>query len=287
MKKILPFIFTALLFGCGSESNTSTDGNIDENDPLPYDESTSEEDISKTSDADYQSQEDLPEFDIIDAQYIVVANTLRGRDKPSTSGTPTNSYPMGTLLKGLDVTKERELLNLGSVSGACDDYGYFWYQVEDFDNNKAWGYGQFLFEIKWEPDATPYSINGTTYYLGSAVAMSYGPSDSDGLTGCDDLELMFFYNKNSKTAYPIHTNNKLNNEGANHFVSGFDSNLLLRMSGEGGGSDLEKIKQLDNGDIKLSFNNGYQEGSNESELLIGFENDKFVIKNHSDTSRDY
>ncbi len=282
----LPLAF----FSCSSESDdkSKNETEISESDQLPYDENTPDSVIAETSDADSQA-EILPggkkvyEFD-----YIVVANTLRGRDKPSTNGTPTNSFAFGTLLKFKDQSEERDVLNLGSVSGACDDYGYHWVKVEDKDGNQAWGYGQFLFKINWNESEDPFQYDGETYYFGSqATAISYGPSDQDGLTGCDDLEMPFFYKKNSDKVYPVIANQKMEYSGMNHFITGFDANVLLLMSGEGGGSDLITAKQLEDGRFYIKYMNGYQEGSNESEVWLKFDGKQFTIDNIKNSERDY
>lgn len=215
---------------------------------------------------------------------IVVANVANARTGPGMGNDVKVKYPLGKRLRISRQSDERDVLNLGNNTG-CDSFGYFWYEIDD---RGEWVYGEFIFEVieHEELSSSPINIYGRTYYLGIARETSYGASDNDGLTGCDEDAMLFIYERGTVEVYPILANDMLNSEWRNFFKQRYDSKLLLiTINSEGGSTSIEQVDVSGN-DIIIRFNNGYQDGSGESRLWIKKQNQNFVIAKHEDTPRD-
>lgn len=229
----------------------------------------------------------LAQFDLYDG--IVVGNTVSGRSEGSTSGKRITSFGLGQQLMIQDETDGRDILG-GNDTGACEDYGYKWYRVENSDGVSAWMYGKYLFKKdQWDDYRHAKVGAGLDYYgvswtYGSASSLSYGPSDQDGLTGCDDLKIPFFYSEVDMDIKPIFVPDPTVLDGPNHLAAVFDSKLLMFMSGEGGDSIVKSIEQTSDGEIAMVLENGFQDGSNETTVYIESRGGKFVVTRTKSTS---
>ncbi|MEZ4848598.1 MAG: SH3 domain-containing protein [Bacteroidia bacterium] len=260
-----------LLFGCGSDQDESrTEGQT-------ITETESPESISDKSAL------------LSTSQAIIATGGVRSRSGPSVQDGIIRSFELGEIVTVTDSTKDRFAVTEGDE---CDGFGYRWYRVKDADQKESWVFGKFLYHIL-APGERHYAIGQSiqigqkTWYFGAAVEESYGPSDSEGLTGCDMRFLPFFYEKNAGTVHPVYYDRTIvrSNDLERYEEHFGESVLLLNQMSEGGSVTINEISQDNVGsvDVNLQMELFYQEGTAEGTLSLREDNGTFNVVNFTKT----
>jgi hypothetical protein len=146
---------------------------------------------------------------------------------------------------------------------------YFWYLVTMQDKTEGWIHGSGLLEdLTREPlTGEDFTLNGTTYTLYYFKDSGVGPSNSDGLTGCDEYVIPYFVNANQNTYHFIKVPDStidLNNL----FISNY-LNWVSFISNEGGGLQLQSIQyDEDTKSTLLKLSISYQDGGTAARMYI-------------------
>ncbi len=224
-----------------------------------------------------------------DYDAITIGNGLKLRNKPSADSEIIKRFDTGELIEILSKTDKREKLTKGN---SCDDYGYYWYQVHDSKGNGGFLYGKFIYKIQKPKNNDNvynkyYKFGNKQYKLNYAHDLSYGPSDSTGLTGCDMFYLPFFYNGGNKVRPIYYNKDQFPSSDLGWKSDLFDGELMfLVLDSEGGDDDIEEIKTIvreGSPALELTVIHGYQDGSSKSKIyvsenknlkVVGYEHEK-------------
>lgn len=121
------------------------------------------------------------------------------------------------------------------------------------------------------------SLNGSSititeeeYTLFFLTDAGIGPSDENGLTGCDSFIIPYFYNNYTKTVHFIQSAGMQSN---NYFVLTYLGWLSLSSS-EGGESSISSIDVSEN-TLALTLNVSYQDGGDTVQLDIYYSDGLF------------
>jgi hypothetical protein len=222
---------------------------------------------------------------------VIVGTGVRSRADNSTSAEIIRPFQQGELVK--IITKSEEPEQIGRIVTDCDRLGFHWYKVRDHAGQESWIYGKYIFrfqEMRSEKGRVQggqtLSVNGQDYTFQIAVDVAYGPSDDDGLTGCDNMFIPFLYQKGNPAALLFHLDTKkIVSDDLTWKAKKFDTGLLLLLAGsEGGSDDLESVEvRAKEPVLELEITHYYQDGSSTGHLLarvakdridvVGYEND--------------
>lgn len=207
---------------------------------------------------------------------VVMGRGVRSRDQAGTDGRVIRAFEMGEFVKIIGQNDKREILTEGDQ---CDAYGYHWYEVEDKMGVRNWIYGKFLYKVADLQRNSDRTIEGMKVEdrdgqltFGTATDLSYGPSDEDGLTGCDQMYVPFFYKEGDSHATLVrYDTKKFDNDGDLDWKSQkFDDGLLLLVAASEGGSD--EVADLAPGKdgifAKMYLMFYYQDGAAKADLEI-------------------
>jgi hypothetical protein len=179
-----------LFFSCKNEKDNTNEAV--NNEPVTEEVPTTDEDSDEISLANYNC--------------FTVGNGVRMRSKADLKSEKVAELENGTLVKILEKT-ERKVI---SRDNDCNKLGYPWLKVLTATGQEGWIYGRYLHQnieisktglgsyvnTEHKFDDLPY-----TFHIGKDF--SYPVSDSDGLTGCSDYMMPYFYKKGETTIRPI------------------------------------------------------------------------------------
>jgi hypothetical protein len=146
---------------------------------------------------------------------------------------------------------------------------YFWYQIMMDDETEGWIYGSGLLkELNNESlSGERVSLNGTAYRLYYLKDSGVGASNSDGLTGCDEYIIPYFFNENKNTFHFIKIPDSTIRENT-LFITNY-LNWLGFLSNEGGGIIIQSIEDDEKFNrIALKANVFYQDGGAYAKIYI-------------------
>ncbi|MEZ4775373.1 MAG: SH3 domain-containing protein [Bacteroidia bacterium] len=212
---------------------------------------------------------------------FIVGKNVRARELPSLDDSVVRTFQSGTPIQMIQPIGERISITAGD---ACDEFGYPWYEVDDLKGNRSFVFGKFIFQTHPEnigpPWYTTVSMQRQTWGLGMAKDLSIGPSDEEGLTGCESLFIPYLYLGNEQEIYPIYCSDKTVAQNGNWAsMDRFDSDMLFMIfSSDGTSTQLEKFMPLTSEKgFELQFNFQHQEGSERIAFHITEENGKFQL----------
>jgi hypothetical protein len=218
---------------------------------------------------------------------VIVGENVRMRSSSDINGKIISTLNTGVVVKILQQTNVRDIIKIGN--DMCDDWGYYWYEVQTPSSQTGWVYGAFIYSIVNEPayDTKPlinkaYKINGKSFYLSLAKINSYGIADENGLTGCDEPSIPFFYTKNESKMYPIQFVSK-NDDNSGSLLVTKDKKWLLMYSGEGGSDAISEIV-VENNTILMTIKRSFQDGGAVAKLILNFKGTYFEAVEDSYTN---
>ena len=303
MKSFLYLLgFVLLFYSCSSTSGNENTSSETANNST---ESTEPMDPSPVSEKTGMQPEPitLGEFNA-----VIVGSGVRSRDLPGTDGNVIRAFKFGELVKVIESTDERVALTSGT---SCDEYGYYWHLVMDTDYKESWVFGKFVyyyglpdnldcesayFDINRNGEAPKFSsewnLNGTDYSFLSAMSLSYGPSDEDGLTGCDIIYLPFLHEAGNTSVKPFYFVDDIGEKSDLSWKNDeFDVNALMLIAGSEGGSDeintLNSVTWEGKDGLEIEVEFFYQDGSSEGKLIIIEEDDRFIVVSYENTGVTY
>lgn len=298
-KRLFLFVFASFfLFACNNEQsgNENESGGPTDTDTTASSEEAPEE-LPPANEAARHGKKEL-----VDYAGIIIGDGVRGREKPNTKAEVVTQFNTGQLLRTDDRTHER--MALPGAKG-CDEYGYYWYSLEGQKGQASWVYGQFYFELLREdyessavddkdlPFYKSFSFNGKDYEFCTATDVGYGPSDSEGLTGCDYIFVSFFYDEEAEQAMLIHYDPEQfpDAEDLNRQSSGFGHDLMVLTAGGEGGSD--EIIRINNTTwegteaLEIEMMHFYQDGSSEGKAYVTLEDGKWQVIAYTNTGTQF
>ncbi len=173
-------------------------------------------------------------------------------------------------------------VKLKGTQGVCMSYGYPYYLVETLSGQRGWVYGSDVFmkskyhtsyndqdnsgAFKFSGD--PIIIQGQTFFLCMACDMGIGPSDSTGLTGCDNI--FYPYLMDSVGNQFFIKGNPSYFEKGDWFIKNdpeLDNLLYYAYSSEGGSASIESIT-VDGANLYFNNTHNYQDGGGSSVLTL-------------------
>lgn len=153
---------------------------------------------------------------------------------------------------------------------------YLWYEVQLSDSTTGWVYGSSI-EVRSTDDnglsGRDVEINGKTYTLDYLADAGIGASDEDGLTGCQEYTIPYFYNAEEKTMHFIQASPWQFDSDKQLFITTY-LNWFAFESSEGGGVTFLSLK-VEETTITIRLSASYQEGGANGELNIDFTEGKF------------
>lgn len=204
---------------------------------------------------------------------IIVGENVRMRSEANTKASITKAMSTGDVFSIIDKNEERVILPLNI--NMCDNFGYYWYKVNSSDDKTGWIYGAFVYLLNQKGNVEPsikkkeFTISKKQFYFNTATVESYGIADENGLTGCDENSLPFFYDNAQNKIYPLqfdYTNSKNTNANLNYTK---DKSWLILYNGEGGSDFVSNIQQIENA-LELTINRSFQDGGATAVLLLTF-----------------
>lgn len=207
-----------------------------------------------------------------------VGDNVRLRAEADVKSEMIAELPNGLLLKIIKRTEKEFVLFKNNDS--CDEYGHPWVEVETIDGQKGWIFGKFVYKIENlkhekinEFQGRIFQFNGEDYRFGYGVDFSHPAMDDVGLSGCEDLGILFFYKEGEQQIRPIMVKpNKLsswrklkeNSKGFWHFVHGSDGYI----------EHLYEVKALKD-KINFRYHSSEQDGGTDAVVQVSFQNDEF------------
>lgn len=197
----------------------------------------------------------------------------------------------------LSVSEKRETMAESGQDGACDDYGYYWYQVSNSSEESGWLYGKYLrqysddyFETN-EPQnplkdafGKSFTINGSVWYLTGLFETSIGSSNEDGLTGCDSEFILAFSPDEGEAIFPVYADQEYFENADQMIYSDSYGQLAFVWSSEGGDANMKNM-YTDTYDgqevLVLESEHHYQEGGANSKLYIVKKAGRFEVINYA------
>lgn len=122
---------------------------------------------------------------------VIIGQGVRARSGPNSSAEVVHPLNTGTKVRSIGASEQRDKLTSGSI---CDDFGYYWYNLEVAEGQPVWVFGKFVYaidDIAPKVYQTPVTFNDASYQWVRALENSYGPADQSGLTGCDTRMVLF------------------------------------------------------------------------------------------------
>lgn len=278
MKHYLFLILTLFALGCANEQTNNPTG-----------DNPTGKDTSKTEEAGTENGVlGMPKGPGADA--IIVGSGVRSREQPNSSGTIIRSFAQGELVKVIDQNQERIMLGKGQ---GCEEFGYYWYKVQDSQGKESWIYGKYIFRFKQLRSdkgrvmgGQELTVNGKNYIFQVATDESIGPSDEEGLTGCDKFFIPFLYEPGAANAILFHIDTKkIVADDLTWKAKKFDTSLLLLLAeSEGGMDQLEEVSVRPKEPvIEMTITHQYQDGSSEGNLLARVAKDRIDVVSYENS----
>lgn len=129
---------------------------------------------------------------------VIVGNGVRARNSPNQSGEVVRPLNTGTKVRAIGASEKRDKITSGSN---CDDFGFYWYNVEVGSSEPVWVFGKFVYSLdEMQPAVYDQQVtfNEKAYSIVRAIENSYGPNDESGLTGCDTRMVLFLQSSDGK-----------------------------------------------------------------------------------------
>jgi len=197
----------------------------------------------------------------------------------------------GTEITILEQDSTRLILGDSNAS-SCSSYGYYRYRVKTAKGDHGWVYGGNVY-LKSTHSAAPYpnesnksfTQSGTsvvlgkeTYYLYMACDVGIGPSNEEGLTGCDKIFYPFFVDHQGQIYFI--KGELVKDPGAAMMGINSDLNNLLFyiFSSEGGSCTLDYIEARGS-QILIRNTVEYQDDGASSQMTIVKKGELFEITN--------
>lgn len=145
---------------------------------------------------------------------------------------------------------------------------YYFYEVTlKGTGTKGWVSGTSVLQLANVPSTNSsqvFTISGNEYQLYYLVDSGIGPSDENGLTGCNQYYIPFFFNEQNKTVRFIKSTTVTSN---NYFVSTY-LDWLCFISSDGGRVRVSQIEIEEGNIINFSLSAEYQEGGAEAVMNV-------------------
>ncbi len=243
----------------------------------------------------------VPLYDVLPQEEFTaeILGIVMNDDVPVWADTSRQEEYIAMLNRGTEVFIENEYPKLVypfPLDGAsdCDKMGYHFYDITFTIDGKEWKgviFGDDLFITPrayqvfrgQTPDVKApeeISINGTSYEFDVVLSDGIGPSDSQGLTGCDDTYIPYLRNTaTGKISFINIDNPDLLADGDSHMRS--RNGILQLVWGSEGGST--KVSQLDfgmcggNEAFMMVLGSGYQDGGANFNMCVDEENGYFQV----------
>lgn len=209
---------------------------------------------------------------------VIVGENVRMRSEANTKASITKAMNTGDVFSIIDKNEERVILPLNQ--NMCDDFGYYWYKINTADNKTGWVFGAFVYLLNQKDNVEPsikkkeFIINKKQFYFNTATVESYGPADENGLTGCDENSLPFFYDNLQNKVFPIKMNFTDSEISYTSIMCTKDKSWMILYSGEGGNDFVGGIKQIENA-LEMTVNRSFQDGDAIAILLLTFNGSYF------------
>jgi hypothetical protein len=164
---------------------------------------------------------------------------------------------------------------------------YFWYEVMLPDETVGWVYGAGLLKNLENQSLVgeKFILFGTEYTLYYLQDSGVGASNSDGLTGCNEYVIPYFFNERENTYHFIKVPNSTVKEN-NLFISTY-LNWLSFLSNEGGGITIQSIGyDEENDSVLLKLSVGYQDGGSAAKMYLLEGGGHFELLSFEETPED-
>jgi hypothetical protein len=165
----------------------------------------------------------------------------------------------------------------------CDQY--FWYTVAT-EKGEGWVYGKNVLQVG---ESAPYSkleIAGTPYDLYYLVDSGVGPSNKDGLTGCNQFYIPYLWHREKGTLLFIQDNNvSLPDKSLTTSYSGYG--WLSLISSEGGSAQIRSIEyNKSESNFHLFLNVGYQDGGSKFHMIVVEREGNMVLQSFNEINEE-
>ncbi len=181
---------------------------------------------------------------LIQDQYdgFIVGDNVRLRAKADAKSDLITELSNGLLLNVLSRTDKEFVLINNNDNDVCNEFGHPWVEVETIDGQIGWVFGKFVYKVENieydkinEFQGKTFEFDQEKYRFGYAIDFSHPAMDDDGLSGCDDLGMLFFYKEGERQIRPIIVENsqqettlslEQNQKGFWHFIHGSDGYVV-------------------------------------------------------------
>ncbi len=255
-------LFLASLFIFFSCKNEKADNKAIVNEEIPTEEIPAEDNSNEISLANYDC--------------FTVGNGVRLRSKANLKSEKVAELENGTLVKILEKT-ERKVI---SKNNDCNKLGYPWLKVLTATGEEGWIYGRYLHQnIKKTSKGlgsyvnTEHKFDDLPYTFHIGKDFSYPVSDSDGLTGCSDYMMPYFYKKGETTIRPIFL--KSNTETEVNLISHPNRYWFLESS-DVRIDNFSRMLPILYG-VRMSMSMKFQEETKNNDVDVIFKRGKFYV----------
>jgi len=176
--------------------------------------------------------------------------------------------------KDFEQTSIQSVTTLRYPEGAkyCDQYP--WYQVQFPDQSTGWVYGDNILKVPQDRSTllSSFTYHEKEYNLYLSVDTGIGPSDSEGLTGCNEYDVLYLYDvKNNAVNFIQYACT----DGVD-FIDNY-KDWFSFISSEGGSASVSSVSFTDD-DIILNVDIFYQEGGAKATVQIRETDSTFVAE---------
>ena len=150
---------------------------------------------------------------------------------------------------------------------------YYWHEVKLPSQNYGFVKGNYVLK-DWsneEYNNYEFQLNGKSYTLYFLTDAGIGPSDENGLTGCNQYIIPYFYDPEEKLIHFVEGGFA---EGQKYWIDTFQDWLSF-VSSEGGSASITGMEVTDN-KITVKIGVSYQDGGASIAMTILFEDDRFL-----------
>ena len=174
---------------------------------------------------------------------------------------------------------------LASPAGADICNQYFWYTVST-GKGEGWVYGKNVLQAIERAPYSKLEIAGTPYDLYYLFDSGVGPSNKDGLTGCNQFYIPHLWHREKGTLLFIQDGNlSLPDKSFTTSYSGYG--WLSFISSEGGSARIQSIEYTKSeSSFHLFVNVGYQEGGSKFHMIVAEREGNLVLQAFDEVNED-
>ncbi|MEM6726671.1 MAG: SH3 domain-containing protein [Bacteroidota bacterium] len=249
---LLICLLMILLAGCQSSTEPSNQAEQKDQPTVEGSIKNSDTTLQEAPEPDESEVEASPGDYIF--QGIIMGDNVRMRSDSTTSSKVAGELNTGDPILVIQETHNRT--NVGQED-YCHKRGYHWYQVATKEKIIGWVYGQFVFEMLTADEVSsglesPENIRpfmgGWNMHLGENEyqiqfhkSKGIGPSDHEGLTGCDDIYYPVLIDRAKRKAIFFHVGAAEYEGLAPHLHMDDQNRLYFTLNSEGGNAALNDI----------------------------------------------